>query len=80
MHASTIATILKQVETNLGLQESESVDAKASSKKASSDGAQVSVKDVCDEYITQTKFFEDAIVHEQVFQLRTLHTIANTEF
>ena len=40
----------------------------------------MSVSRVCDEYIRQTKFFDDPIVREQIFQLRTLQTIARTEF
>ena len=38
------------------------------------------INDGCDKYVEQTKFFEDAVVREQVFQLRTLQTIVNTEF
>ena len=55
MHSSTIATILKQVESNLEFQG----DAK---KKAN--GSSVTVSEVCDQFVEQTSFFEDAIVRE----------------
>ena len=47
------------------------------SKKAVSS---VSVDQVCDTFMNQTNFFENAIVREQVFQLRTVQLMAQTEF
>ena len=51
---------------------------KKSSKSA--DGPSVTVDQVCDTFIRQSNFFENAIVREQVFQLRALQLIAQTEF
>lgn len=70
MHSSTIATILKQVESNLEFQ---------GDAKKKTNGSSVTVSEVCDKFVEQTSFFEDAIVREQVFQLRTTHTMCNTE-
>ena len=68
MHASTIATILKQVETNLDFAETEGEAAAPTTKaKKTTSAAGIAVSDVCNKYVEQTKFFEDAIVREQVF-------------
>ena len=63
MHSSTLATILKQVETNLntsGASESEGVEAASKTAKKTSKatgGDSVEMADVCDKFIEQTKFF-----------------------
>ena len=53
--------------------------AKKTAPKAAN-GSTVSVEEVCDKFVEQTAFFEDAIVREQIFQLQTLRTITKTEF
>ena len=40
---------------------------KTTKKAASADGPSISVDEVCDTFINQAKFFENAIVREQVF-------------
>ena len=86
MHSSTIATILKQVETNLNFsvttgesaaatttEATEATEEKPKTTKAkkttavAAKGPGVAVTEVCDKYVEQTKFFEDAVVREQVF-------------
>lgn len=49
-------------------------------KTVSRAGSSVSIDQVCDTFMNQTKFFENAIVREQVFQLRTVQLMAKTEF
>ncbi len=56
--------------------------AKKTTKKTASaaDASAVTVDQICDTFISQANFFENAIVREQVFQLRALQLIAKTEF
>ena len=40
----------------------------------------MTVDEVCDTFIDQTRFFECAVVREQVFQLRALRLVTQAQF
>lgn len=94
VHSSTLATIIGQMESNLAFPaataapeaEAEATEEKKTKKKttkkaaAAASGAELSVSAVCDEFVNQSKFFENAIVREQIFQLRALQLISQIEF
>lgn len=81
VHSSTLATIIGQMENNLAFPAgsaaaeapTEAKEEKKTKKKttkkaaAAASGAELSVDAVCDEFVKQSKFFENAIVREQIF-------------
>ena len=80
MHSSTLATIIGQMENNLAFpagsaaaeapteaKEEKKTKKKTTKKAAAASGAELSVDAVCDEFVKQSKFFENAIVREQIF-------------
>ena len=94
MHSTTLNTIIRQLEKNLPYSqetlnaetvvidtiiEEEPAKKGVRGKKKASSSDTVSVSTVCDIFVEQTKFFEDAIVREQVFQLRALRLATETQ-
>ena len=90
MHSSTVATLLKNIETNLDFTPAAAdavVDeaaetatpakkAKKTTAKSKAAAGSVTVDQVCDTFLSQTQFFENNIIREQVFQLRAIKLMA----
>ena len=95
LHSSTVATLLKNIETNLDFTPAAAdavVDeaaaetatpakkAKKTTAKSKAAAGSVTVDQVCDTFLSQTQFFENNIIREQVFQLRAIKLMAQNDF